>query len=187
MKNQQENTDLDGLRKGSEAAFDEIFNYYFPKLMNFAIGYVKDTEVAREIVQDTFLKLWEMRKNLAPETRLAPLLYTITRNDALNYLKQLIHKQKYIENRKQMYENQLNYIALKDESSERLIYNELYEEINKAIADLPEKCRQVFQLSRDEGLKYHEIAEKMKISVKTVETHISDALKRLREALNAFL
>lgn len=186
MTKEEENRLVTELRKGREGAFDRVFSYYFPRLMNFANEYVHDSEVAREIVQDTFLKLWEIRKKLAPDTRLPSLLFTITRNDALNYLKQLIHKQKYIDDRKRYYENQLNYIALRDESSDKLIYSELYEKISFTIDNLPEKCKQAFLLSRNEGLKYREIADRLKISVKTVETHVSDALKKLREALKDF-
>lgn len=186
MNRFEENKYVSELRKDKETAFDAVFNHYFPKLMRFAMEYVHDTEVAREIVQDTFLKLWEIRKSIDPDTRLASLLYTITRNDALNYLKQLIHKQKYIDDRKRYYENQLNYIALRDESSQSLMYDELNEEITNVINELPEKCREVFTLSRNDGLKYKDIADKLNISVKTVETHISEALKRLRTALNKF-
>jgi RNA polymerase sigma-70 factor, ECF subfamily len=174
------------LRKGSEDAFDRVFSHYFPILMNFANEYVQDPEVAREIVQDTFLKLWEIRKNLDPQTRLSSLLFTITRNDALNYLKQLIHKQKYINDRKRFYQNQLNYIALRDESSEMLMYDELNNRIQTAVSHLTPKCKEVFILSRLNGLKYREIAEKLNISVKTVETHMSDALKHLRKELKDY-
>jgi RNA polymerase sigma-70 factor (ECF subfamily) len=174
------------LRNDKDAAFDVIFEYYFPRLMNFASEYVRDKEVAREIVQDTFLKLWEIRKKLDPQTRLASLLYTITRNDALNYLKQLIHKQKYINDRKRFYQNQLNYIALRDESSEKLMFNELNNRIQTAMNSLTQKSREVFVLSRFNGLKYREIAEKLDISIKTVETHMSVALKHLRKELKDY-
>ena len=122
------------------------------------------------------------------DTKISALLFTITRNNSLNYLKQLNVRKKYngvIQNKLQ--QNQLNYLALKDEISDKVIYYELEEKIEKSIESLPAKCKEIFILSRIEGLKHKEIAQSLNIAIKTVENQIREALKRIRKDLESFL
>lgn len=178
---------IDALRRGSESAFTQIFHDYYNNLYNYALHYVIDREIAREMVQETFLRLWENRSRLKKKTNLTSLLYTITRNNSLNYLKHLLIENKYSEfARKNFLTYQLNYIALKDETSEQIIYNELQETVQKAINQLPPKCKEIFILSRLKELKHKEIASRLNISPKTVENQISEALRRIRISLIEF-
>lgn len=177
-----------GLQRGDEKSFEQIFHRYFELLFNYAKSYVIDKEIARELVQETFLKLWEIKTQLKTNTNIQALLFTITHNNSLNYIKRLLAKKKYIEyNKKIHYEVQLNYFALNDTTSEKIIFDELNEKIEIAINNLPPKCKEAFELSRFKELKYKEIAESMNISVKTVENHISEALKRIQQQIQEYL
>ncbi len=176
------------LKKGDQKTFEKIFNEYYKKLLLYAKEYVVDLEIAREFVQEAFLKLWEIKKSLLENTNLEALLFTIIRNDCLNYLKRITVKKRYNEfTQKTFNELQLNYIALKDSTSELLFLDELQKKIDDAIAELPVKCKEIFEMSRFDGMKYKEIAEKLSISSKTVENQISEALKRIRQKIENYI
>ncbi len=161
--------------------FESLFRAEFPGLVRFAITYVKDYEAAREVVQEAFLSLWEKRAEIDMEKSVKTYLSTSVRNRSLNYLR---------DNKK--FDSGLLgvegvYPERADEQSDMLEASELKEKIDAAINELPEKCREVFLLNRHEHLKYQEIADRLGISVKTVETQMSKALKHLRERLKDYL
>jgi RNA polymerase sigma-70 factor (ECF subfamily) len=167
-----------GLRKDS---FEELFRKEFKNLCVFSIKYVKDMETARSIVQDCFIYIWEKRETMDEEKNLKSYITTMVYNRSLNYLR----------DQKKFDRNVLEFEGLMDEKSQMadsgIMTRELKGEIQKAIADLPEKCREVFLLSREENMKYKEIAEHLDISVKTVENQMGKALKHLRERLGPYL
>ena len=168
-----------------EQEFKQTFNLYYPRLLRFAKEYVGDKYEAENIVQDVFLKLWEKRASLPMDINLNAYLLTMVKNHCLDFLK---HKQvieRYSINRQsvQQQETVFNYYAVSKFEPEQIDIETLERLAEKAIGELPEQCRKVFELSRYDGLKYREIAEKLGISVKTVETHISNALKILRVTL----
>ena len=172
---------VQGLKNDDKISFEKIYTLFYTRLINFSLEYVVDIEIAREIVQDSFLSLWESRSRLRDDTNISSMLFTITRNNSLNYLKHMIAQRKYNEYEKQrLAQFQLNYIALKDNSSQKIIYKELREGIEAAIDQLPPKCRKIFEMSRMKDLKHKEIASRLNISIKTVDNHISEALKRIR-------
>lgn len=177
--------DPEGIRKGDEDMFEKVFHGYFERICCFARDYVSDREVAREIAQEAFIKLWEIRATLEDGSDIPALLFTITRNYALNHLKHLTIREKYRNYRERSYiEAQLNLIALSDMQVEEIFGNEMQLLINEAIDHLPEKCKEVFMMSRNFEMSYKEIAEQLNISVRTVENHIAEALKRLRAKIN---
>lgn len=172
---------IEAIIKGDERVFEQVFREYFIRLFNYACQYIIDREIARDMVQETFMKLWENRTGLDPEGSLISMLFRITHNNSLNYLKHLNVHKKYSESvRKNLMNYRLNYAALKDETSEMIIYRELQEKVNKAIEQLPPKCKEIFVLSRSKELKHKEIAKQLNISVKTVENQITEALRRIR-------
>lgn len=139
--------------------------------------YVHDLDDAKGIVHDVFVRLWEKYKTLEPDTNYRSYLYTAVRNKCLNFIR---------DNKKMVALSEMNegtHMA-EDTSIET---KELAKEIEYALNILPKKCREVFELSRVEELKYAEIAERMNISVKTVEAQMSKALRLLREHLAEFL
>lgn len=161
--------------------YELLFRSNFKGLCFFAQKYVKDFETAKEIVQDAFVILWEKREGMDADRSVKSYLTTTIHNKCHNYLR---------DNRKFNTEIlSLENLVHPDgyAQADKLVENELSNEINKAITELPEKCRQIFLMSRNENLKYHEIAYKLAISVKTVETQMSKALQHMRLRLAEYL
>jgi len=185
LDDQELNNELvNSLRQGKERTFRAIFIAYFESLEVFAGNYVEDQDVAKDIVQEAFTNLWIRRSALSGNTNLKAYLYQTTRNNCLNYLKRLKVREKYEKRTLDNYNDLLlNYEALVQLNFDAISYNELIEVLHRAISELPLKCREVFELSRYDGMKNNEIAEKLNISVKAVEGHISKALKQLKNKL----
>lgn len=172
---------LNTLRAGDITAFEMIFKTYYQPLCNYAYSFVQDRDEAEEIVQSTFLSVWEKRADLAIHTGVKPYLYAMVRNAALNVIKHEKVKQQHASVE----------LAVAEKSVESVTHtvmaSELEDRIYKALNKLPEQCRLVFKLSRFEELKYAEIAEQLNISVKTVENQMGKALKIMREQLKDYL
>jgi len=164
-----------------KASFERLFRDEFKGLVFFAVQYVKDYEAAREIVQEAFIGLWNQRERIDPSRQVKSYLSTTVRNRSLNYLRD--HKK--FDTRLLTQENL--YPLASYEQPDRLVEKELQEKIGQAVGELPEKCREIFLLSREEYLKYQEIADRLQISVKTVETQMSKALQHLRSRLREYL
>ncbi|WP_449046550.1 RNA polymerase sigma-70 factor [Parapedobacter sp.] len=164
---------------GPDTAFEEAFKHHFKALHAYAYTVLRDELMAEEIVQTVFLKLWENRERMAIHTSLRAYLYKSVYHESLNYLKHKKVQRKYMA--EAMAEQQQR------QADEVVADSELRRHLHAALLRLPEKCRTVFQLSRFEELRYHEIAERLGISVKTVEAHMGKALKLLRLRLADFL
>jgi RNA polymerase sigma-70 factor (ECF subfamily) len=167
----------EGLRKGDRKAFEEIFNTYYKALCRYCARIVYDADVAEEIVQDLFCKLWVKREELEIETSLRAYLYRAVLNHSINYLNHWKTEEKY-----------RKYIGFQTdnndrEPAQRLEAKEMQKLISLALQNMPQKRREIFQLSRDEGLKNQEIAEYLNISVKTVEAQMTKALDYFRKVL----
>ena len=167
-----------------EQAFEMVFKSHFRALHAYALAIVKDSAEAEEVVQNVFLKLWEKRENLKISTSLKAYLYKAVYHGSINQLKHEKVRMKHSE--QQLYINQQEAasesMAFREEREE-----ELSERFKRALNLLPEKCRMVFYLSRFEELKYQEIAQRLDISVKTVEAHMGKALKTLRTQLAEYM
>ena len=167
-----------------EQAFEMVFKRHFKALHAYALAIVKDSAEAEEVVQTVFLKLWEKREKLKITTSLKAYLYRAVYYGSINHLKHEKVRMKHSE--QQLYINQ------QEAASESMAFSEereeeLSERFKRALDLLPEKCRMVFYLSRFEELKYQEIAQRLDISVKTVEAHMGKALKTLRIQLAEFM
>ncbi|WP_215225762.1 RNA polymerase sigma-70 factor [Echinicola shivajiensis] len=163
-----------------EKVFEVTFKSHFQALHGYACALLKDEDEAEEIVQNVFLKLWEKREKIHIETSVKAYLYQMVYRDSMNAIRHEKVKQKHQNITK--YQSSSAPIQ-KDEGDD----SELMEELKSALQSLPEKCRKVFLLSRYESLKYQEIAERLGVSVKTVEAHMGKALKHLRVELADFL
>lgn len=165
-----------------------LYNEQYKPLCYFAQRFVFDLDTAREIVQDVFVRIWEKRDSLPVEIPLKNYLFTSVRNKCLDYLKHLKIESEFEKMRiKEVQESDTLSLNPVEDPLDGLVTEELENAIKGAIEDLPDKCREIFELSRYKGLKYREIAVALNISVKTVETQMSRALKSLREKLSNFL
>lgn len=172
-----------------KASFTEIYRIYFPKLVRFSREYVISTEDAENIVQDIFMYLWEHQDMLSSLTNLNAFLFTLAKNRCIDFYrhKTLIDKKKESLDSLPERELKLKMEALMQFDENIFTEKEIEELLNKAIEHLPEKCRQVFILSRMEGLKHEEIATQLNISVHTVQNHIVTALRKLKVELKDYL
>lgn len=178
---------IEKLISGDEAVFSSLMTEYYPRLFNFAKGYLDRLDAIREILQDTFLTLWEKREKLKSDTNISAYLFTLTRNNCLDYLKhRKIELRLMSKKHEDYYYLTTNIHALLDDSLDILMAKDLEYEISNAISSLPEQCRKVFLKSRIDGLKYKEIATELNISEKTVEVHISKALRDIRTHLKKY-
>jgi RNA polymerase sigma-70 factor, ECF subfamily len=169
------------LTGGDINAFEMLFKTYYKPLCNYAYTFIPDKDEAEEIVQSTFLSVWEKKTSLQIQTAVKPYLYAMVRNACLNVIKHEKIKQKHVA--EELAIGQEGY-----ESIAQTVYSsELEKQIQKALEKLPEQCRLVFKLSRFEELKYAEIAGQLNISIKTVENQMGKALKIMREQLKDYL
>ena len=169
------------LKSGDITAFEMLFRTYYQPLCNYAYTFVQDRDEAEEIVQSTFLNVWEKRDNLSIHTGVKPYLYAMVRNASLNVLKHEKIKQQHVTMEMAVAERSVESV------SRTVMASELETKIYKAMDKLPEQCRLVFKLSRFEELKYSEIAEQLNISIKTVENQMGKALKIMRDQLKDYL
>ena len=167
---------VENIIAGNHAAFEILFKTYSQRLIYFSRRYVLDKQTAENIVQDVFFKVWQNRANLDPTKNTQSYLFTAVKNESLKQLRHLS-----VEKQQQENVSKLSVVELTPD--ETIDKKELKEELNKAINDLPEKCREIFTMSRFDQLKYSEIADILGISIKTVETQMGRALKKLREQL----
>lgn len=171
-------------------SFSELYLTYYPKLVRFAKEFVILEEDAENITQDVFTDLWEKRDNLDRIENMNAYLFRLVRNRCLDYLKHKIFEQRYVENMQAHFTIELN---LKLQSLDRFDVSDISEGndteilVRAAIDSLPKRCRDIFLLSRVEGLKYREISERLGISVNTVECQMGIALKKLRMKLGTCL
>ncbi|HRW62554.1 MAG TPA: RNA polymerase sigma-70 factor [Bacteroidales bacterium] len=172
--NPTEQKTLKRIKEGDIKQFEIVFKEFYQSLCNFAIKYVKNIEQAEEVVQDTFYNIWKNRAELNIITSFKSYLYSAVRNNCLQVLRVRTLDIKYENYYKSHYNNES--IDPVDEINAK----ELSDVIDKALNTLPERCRVIFKMSRDDGFKYHEIAEKLSISIKTVEANMGKALKHFR-------
>lgn len=171
-----QNDDL--LRKvsnGDQRAFSSLIEYYSAKVYAHVLTYIKNPSLAEEITQDIFLKIWEIREDLHAVTNFAGYLYVVTRNRTLSEVRKKLSDPRSI--RHDILE------AGGDDPSKRLEYRQLSDTILSAIEKLPPRRRQVFKMSRFEGLTYEKIAQELNISRGTVNEHIVESLLFLRTHL----
>ena len=176
------------LAQKDETAFEQLFKKHFKRLHAYAFTILRDEIEAEEAVQQVFFKLWErnVRKdspgeNLSLTGSVSAYLYRAVHNESLNYIK---HQKVRSNHQLHVAYRMKNEV---DHPAKKIMAGELEKKIHTALNELPEQCRTIFQMSRFDELKYREIADKLGISVKTVENQMGKALKLLRQKLVDFL
>lgn len=166
------------LRESDERAFNVLFRFYSTRLYHFANSYLKSADESKEIVQETFIRIWERRESLDIEQSFSGFLFTVAHRMVLNRI------------RKQKTENQYKSLLLKNdtkgipETENNIISSELEKAKQDALFELPPRRRIIFEMIREQGMTYKEVAEKLNISVKTVEAQMAEAMKHLRARLS---
>jgi RNA polymerase sigma-70 factor, ECF subfamily len=165
------------IRNGDAGQFESLFRSSYVSLVRYARNLIKDHDDAEEIVQDLFVRIWQDKEKLNIESSLNGYLFRSVHNRCLHYIE---HK-KVVERHAE--EMEYRQSESTESPSDILNYNELQEKVARILERLPERCGKIFTMSRFEGLKYSEIAEKLAVSVKTVEANMGRALKEFRKEL----
>ena len=167
---------VQNLSKGNLLAFNTLYNEYSGRLYRFALGYLKSEAEAEELVQEVFTKIWEKHADLKKELSFKSFLFTI----AFNLIRKHFRTRAYLS----AYSKTGIISELDIQTSQKITYDSLYQYITELVNQLPERRKEIFIKSRFEGLSIEEIAQKLKISHKTVENQLTDALKFIRTNLN---
>jgi RNA polymerase sigma-70 factor, ECF subfamily len=169
------------IKTGDKSSFEVVFRKYYRELCQYSFRFLTDTHLAEEIVQDFFFKFWIKRGSLVVSSSLRSYLFRAVQNHSLNHIEHQKINRKYAD-----------YIGFQTQGNgspftDFMIEKELEQQIQRAIVALPARRRQIFELSRFEGLKYQEIADKLEINIKTVESQMAKALEQLRGELSEYL
>ncbi len=172
-------------REGDEDSYEILFNHYYHRLCTYAAIFVKYPDVAEEVVQETFIRIWEKRGMISIRTTFKAYLYRSVHNSCINYLK----GKKFLSEKDEAFRNEVlkqsevNIRHMDTGIIDKIVSEEFDKEFRKALKSLPAQCLEVFMMCRDEQLSYSETAEKMGISVNTVKTQMKRALSKLNDAL----
>ena len=165
------------IRQGDKGQFELLFRSSYISLVRYAKTLIKDHDTAEEIVQDLFFRLWQNKEKLKIESSLNGYLFRSVHNRCLHYIEHNRVVERYAE------EISYRQPESQESPSDILHYKELQAKIASILERLPERCGKIFYMSRFEGLKYTEIAEKLSVSIKTVESNMGRALKEFRKEL----
>jgi RNA polymerase sigma-70 factor (ECF subfamily) len=165
------------LARDNEVPLEELFNYYYPRLYNFSRSFLKIEEGIDDILQEVFVKIWQNRKKINSAATFNSYIFTITRNLLLNELRSRLNNQNIKEEVRKLS------MASEYSSMEQIEYRDLKEKVDTIVSELPERQKEIFILSRTKGLSHKEIAEKLGIKTKTVEYHISQSVRYLKDKL----
>jgi len=166
------------LKGGDKKALSALFDYYYPRLYSYSKSFLKIEDGIDDIIQEVFLKIWENRENILNPVTFNSYVYTITKNMLLNELRSRLNNQKL---KDKIYKLSVGKEYL---LSDELEFNELKDRLDSIIGDLPANQKQIYFLSRNEGMSHKEIAKKLKISTKTVEYHISRSISFIKSRLS---
>ena len=172
------NRTLIKLSKDQESSLEELFNYYYPRLYDFSRSFLKIEEGIDDILQEVFIRIWQNRKKIKDPATFNSYIFTITRNLLLNELRSRLNQKSFKDEIRQLSTAQ-EYVSI-----DQTQFKDLKNRVDDIIGELPERQKEIFVLSRTEGLSHKEIAEKLQITTKTVEYHISLAIKFLKTNLN---
>jgi RNA polymerase sigma-70 factor (ECF subfamily) len=165
---------LQQIALGNEASFRQVYHQYYKMLLQFAFILTKNNEVAEELVENVFIKFWKNKQNAGAIRNLKVYLYTATKNTSLNYLSSKAH-----ESITKPFDGMNIELTGPICPDQLLIFRETFAKIKNAIETLPPKCKMIFKLVREDGLKYKEVAEILNLSPHTVDAQMTIAIRRI--------
>ncbi|HZK63354.1 MAG TPA: RNA polymerase sigma-70 factor [Puia sp.] len=171
---------LQEIATGNELAFRQLYGYFYMRLFHFARSMVKTKEAAEEIIEDVYIRIWQQKENIRAIQNLKVYLYTAVKNTSLNYL-----SKKARESITEPFDHIHIEFSEGADPEQLLITSEMYNKIRKAVEALPPRCRMIFKLIREDGLKYKEVSEILNISVNTIDAQMAIAVSRIATALTA--
>lgn len=168
------------IQKDNKIAFYNLYERYCRRLHGFVLRYIKQEEDAEEIVQEVFVKIWESRNKIDAYSSFESFLFTIAYNTTISLLRKRTNEKKYLEHIKslQQFSNSPNLI-------DEVYFNELNDRVQSLLNELTVRQKEIFQLSREEGLTHDEIAKKLDISVNTVKKHMANTLAFLKQQIDS--
>jgi RNA polymerase sigma-70 factor (ECF subfamily) len=172
---------LEKIRQNDKSAFTIVFSNYYRDLTLFAFNFTKDKDIAEEIVQEVFVKFWENKNVITIESSLKSFLLKSVQNKCIDWLRHLKSRDKFVA------ESKLNLADFENNTEEYLLWSDLSQTIEILLNKLPDELSLTFRLNRYDGLKYVEIAEKLNVSVRTIEVRIGKALHLLRSELKDYI
>jgi RNA polymerase sigma-70 factor (ECF subfamily) len=181
MQNSITKETIQALKDGDHVAFEHVFLFYFNKVKGFINGFVKNSSDAEELAQEVFVHLWTNRETIEPDRNFNTFVYVSARNATMNALRKKYVRESFVADQ----------IKVGDEgysSTEGLVMaHEVDLLVDMALMKMPAQRKTIYELNRREGLSNDEIAERLGISKKTVENHISLALKEIKSVIKAFV
>jgi RNA polymerase sigma-70 factor, ECF subfamily len=167
------------VKKGDSEAFEILFRDYHQRVFHFIFHFTKNTAETENLVQEVFINIWEMRSQLIEDIPIIKLCYKIAKQKALNSIRKNLNEQ--------VYKNYIlkDFEELEHTTEKTVHFDELTDFIRKCIQEIPDRRREIFLYSIDEGLSYKEIAQKLNISENTVDTQIRNALNYIREKIKS--
>ncbi len=178
MESQGKHKFLHFRKELTQEAFSSLFDYYYTRLLNFAITIVKSEIIAEEVVMDIFVKLWEKRFELNKIENIETYLFISVRNSCINAIKK--EKRFHFD---MLDDSAIQLSDYKPSAESDFIESEMFEVLNKVVAHLPAKCKLIFKLIREDGLNRNEVAQILDISVKTVDNQVAIAVRKIAEKL----
>lgn len=180
MNRSIEEKHLQALYKGDQRAFEVLFLHYQPKIVYFLTGFIKDKEQARDMAQDIFLSIWNNKEKLPEINSFQAYLFKMAKNAVCNYFDHLVVNERFIA-------EQLNQPSKADNTEEIIFANQLQRMIDATVDKMPQQRKQIYIMSRVQGISNAEIAEKLNINKRTVENHLTAALADLRKTIFIFI
>lgn len=165
------------LKRDDKSALDLLFEYYYPRLYNFSKSLLKIESQIDDVLQEVFVKIWMNRQKITSHETFNSYIFTITKNEILNLIRAKLRDNSF---RDELY---LRSVAEEYQQHSLLEFEEIEAVIDRLVSDLPTKRRQIFLLSRTNGLSNKEIASQLEISEKTVEDHITHAIKKIKASM----
>jgi len=178
MHNTPDNILIQKIKQGSKVAFDNLFFKYYTPLYKFALNISRNSDIAEESVQNTFVKIWNKNSTLNSNIEIGKLLFTYTKNEVIDEIRKFNTRKKYEESA-----NIEIIINNENKNEDKSILKAILE---NAIDQLPQKSKEIFRLAKQEGLSISEIAEYLKLSKKTIENQLTIAYKKMRQNLEPF-